>query len=202
MDGVIIDSESSHEEAFRRTLGSYGYSLDLDEYHLYFAGKTDKAGFEAFADNHPLPSGADLLAQKSRAYELLVAEGSLKPYNETIAVIRALSLTYPLALVTGSNKTETTLALRSLAIDQYFNAIVTADDVNHGKPDPEPYRRACQQLDLAPADCVAIEDSPSGISSAKQAGLYCIALTTTHADEALDMADRVVPSLRHVFSTP
>jgi beta-phosphoglucomutase-like phosphatase (HAD superfamily) len=76
--------------------------------------------------------------------------------------------------------------------------IVTADDVTAGKPDPEGYLRARDDLGVAAPLCVVFEDSPAGIAAAKAGGLYCVAVTTTHEPAHLGGADRIVASLAEI----
>jgi mannitol-1-/sugar-/sorbitol-6-phosphatase len=73
--------------------------------------------------------------------------------------------------------------------------LVTADDVHHGKPDPEPYRRGAELLKANPADCVVIEDAPAGIRSARSAGMKVISLPTTYPASELHEADVIIAGL-------
>ena len=73
--------------------------------------------------------------------------------------------------------------------------LVTADDVKHGKPDPEPYRKGAEQLKVNPAECVAVEDAPAGIRSAHGAGMRVISLPSTYAVNDLKEADAIVAGL-------
>jgi mannitol-1-/sugar-/sorbitol-6-phosphatase len=76
--------------------------------------------------------------------------------------------------------------------------LVTADDVTHGKPDPEPYERARYELGLPARECVVIEDAPAGIIAAKRAGMTVLAITTTHAAPALHKADCVFATMDEI----
>ena len=80
--------------------------------------------------------------------------------------------------------------------------LVTADDVRHGKPDPEPYRRGAELLKANPADCVVIEDAPAGIRSARSAGMKVISLPTTYPASELHEADVIIPSLASIKVGP
>ena len=76
--------------------------------------------------------------------------------------------------------------------------IVAADDVVHGKPDPEPYRRGAELLGLTPADCIVIEDAPSGVGAGRAAGCRVLAVLGTHVASELAYATWIVPSLVNV----
>ena len=76
--------------------------------------------------------------------------------------------------------------------------MITADDVTHGKPDPEPYLAGAKMLGREPQKCLVFEDAPSGIAAAKAAGMVAIGVTTTYQPEQLLEADVIVPSLTGV----
>jgi mannitol-1-/sugar-/sorbitol-6-phosphatase len=79
--------------------------------------------------------------------------------------------------------------------------LVTSDEVVHGKPDPEPYRRGAERMGLRPADCLVIEDAPAGIESAHAAGMKVIGLASTYMPEKLTEADAVVLALGRIRVT-
>ena len=76
--------------------------------------------------------------------------------------------------------------------------LVTAEDVTHGKPDPEPYLRGAQLLGAKPEDCLVIEDAPAGIQSAQAGGMKVVGLTSTYGAPQLEAADAVVKKLAQV----
>jgi sugar-phosphatase len=79
--------------------------------------------------------------------------------------------------------------------------LVTADDVAHGKPHPEPYLKGAQGLGFDPAECLVIEDAPAGIQAARSAGAKVIGITSTYAADALHQADAVIGKLAQVQVT-
>ena len=197
MDGVIIDSEPAHYEAFRLTLKySADKILNEKEYAAYFAGKTDRQGFtDYFSVNDFAHPPIDLLLRhKSQIYSDVVTSKTL-PYPDTIAFIHTIPKEWRCALVTSSSRHEANFALERFDIAAYFNVIVTADDIRNSKPYPDGYIRAANLLHAPPSKCIAIEDSPSGIRAALSAGMKCIALTTTHDEIDLQEATTVVSRL-------
>jgi sugar-phosphatase len=78
---------------------------------------------------------------------------------------------------------------------------VTADDVAHGKPDPEPYLKGAERLGFAPAECVVIEDAPAGIQSARAAGMKVIGIASTYGADRLGHANAVVSKLGRIQIT-
>jgi HAD superfamily hydrolase (TIGR01509 family) len=195
MDGVIIDSEPSHFEAFRLTFEPLGINLSDDEYQRYFAGKTDDQGFVDFLDHLKRPLGIRTLQAIKRSHYIALAETTVQPFTATVAAISKLALHHPLALVTSSPEVQVNAILTRLELQSYFSVRVMAEDVTSSKPHPESYLLAAERLGRPASDCFAVEDAPSGISAAKRAGMYCIALTTTHAADLLTHADRIVEHL-------
>lgn len=115
-----------------------------------------------------------------------------KDYPKVIDLIHSLAKNFTLALTSSSSRAEVDLITKEFDIDHEFSITISADDVTKGKPNPEPYLITAQKLNLKTKECVVIEDSHSGVLSAKAAGCYCIGVTTTHPKEDLKEADLVV----------
>lgn len=197
LDGVIIDSEPLHEVAFRKTLSHYSLPLPSSDYMQYFAGKSDYQGFADYLSSLRIELPLqELLILKQQNY-IALAPNELTYYEGMPLLIQSLASAATLALVTGSSREETNLALQKHHLHTYFTAIVTADDITNSKPSPEGYLLAAKRLgdSIAPNNCIAVEDSPSGVQAAKQAGMYCVAITTTHSADELQAADTVVDKL-------
>jgi beta-phosphoglucomutase-like phosphatase (HAD superfamily) len=136
--------------------------------------------------------------------EVLEAAGSLLFPGATAAIERAAALA-PLAIASGALGAEIRRILDHERLTGYFRAIVSAEDTPRSKPAPDPYRRALSLLaqadgvPLRPPDCVAIEDSPWGLQSARAAGLRTVAVAHTYDRGALQ-ADAVIASLDELDS--
>jgi beta-phosphoglucomutase len=198
MDGVIIDSEPAHFDAFRTVLKEMSNTvLTQRAYNTYFAGKTDRQGFIDYflsIDYTPSISLEKLIDHKSRIYSR-ASFTKIRPYSHTIDFLSKLPKACRCALVTSSTQNEVDTVLDHFNIRRYFSAIVTADDVKHGKPSPDGYNLAAQRLGVEPSQCIAIEDSPAGVQAALSAGMKCLALTTTHPKNNLSAATAVTPHL-------
>lgn len=196
MNGVLVNDEHLHESAFRQVLEQQGQTLSPEEYKDYFAGRTDKEGFEAYLSAKGVTDGLEpLMKAKSAQYQQLAGQGAegyegVKEFVEQ-AALQGLKL----AVVTSSIKSEATSLLEGLGIAPFLTATVTAEDISEGKPSPEGYLKAAEQLGVEPSKCLVIEDAPSGIMAAKKAGMECIAVATTHNPDELSNADKVAPRL-------
>lgn len=198
MNGVIIDDEHVHEIAFKDVLSSYGINLTHEEYLKYFAGKTDKDGFINIAEVYGVVLPVKkLLTEKAQIY-LKTFPVNKRSYPGVIELIQNLAEHYTLALSSSSTRQEVNLILREFNLEHYFRVTVSADDISHGKPDPESYLKTAELLNIDPSECVVIEDSKSGVISAKAARMYCIGITTTHQKKDLKEADVVVNNFSQI----
>ena len=200
-DGVIADTEPIHYRAFQSVLTPLGMEYSWKEYLDLYAGFDDR---DAFRERYrrmgkSLDEAAlnDLAQRKAKSFESLVSTGVAKPYPGVVDLVRAQSGIRPIALCSGAVRSDILPVLRSLGLDGAFPTMVTAEDVDVSKPDPASYRLAVERLGggIQPAECLAIEDTPAGIQSAKSAGLRVIAVTNTYGREKLFGADRIVTSL-------
>ncbi|MBI2179298.1 MAG: HAD family phosphatase [Deltaproteobacteria bacterium] len=124
-------------------------------------------------------------------------------------LVADLAQTLPLAVASGALRHEIETILKTLGLLDHFHAIVAAEDVSQGKPEPEIYLKALAALNarggngnpIAAADCVVIEDSKEGIRGARRAGMKCLAVTNSHPAELLGEATAVVKSLEGVKLT-
>jgi len=197
MDGVIVDSEPLHVAAFQATLKRYGHDLSEGQYKQHFAGRSDQAGFKQYFDfigeSIELPV---IMDEKARAYLGLAAD-QLVPYPGVIEFIRDQAANkISLALVTGSLRAEAEVTLEAFGLTDFFKAIIAAEGISQSKPSPEGYLKGAKALGFKPADCIVIEDAPSGIKAAKMAGMRCLAVTTTHTKEELKEATALTDQLR------
>lgn len=98
------------------------------------------------------------------------------------------------AIVTSGSRALAELRLRCAGLPRP-PVLVSADDVQRGKPDPEGYRLGASRIGVPPRDCIVVEDSPPGIAAAKAAGMTVIAVLTTHTHDAVSHADEVIQNL-------
>ena len=135
-----------------------------------------------------------LVQERVAAYTALAASGS----TVTTAVreaVRYAAGRVPVAIVSGAFRAEIQPVVAAAGISGDLSTIVTADDVEHGKPHPEGYRLALERLGIDAARTVAFEDTEAGVASAKDAGLYCVAVRGTLPDERLGRADELVGTI-------
>lgn len=185
-DGTLIDST----EAVRRSWVAWAIEHHVDPFSLQGFHGVPAAAIVAAV----LPDGdqGDALAR------IVAIEES-----DTVGVVALPGATEALAVL-GQSAAIATSATRNLALARLEAAgvgipevVVSADDITRGKPDPEPYLLAAQRLGVDPAQCLVVEDAPSGLTSGRAAGCATLGVVSTHEAHDLD-ADLVVPDLSHV----
>ena len=145
---------------------------------------------------------AELMAASSAHFHA-PHQPPLGPLAGAVELVRLIGAAgVPLALVTSAGRRYAEQTLTELGVRPLFSVVVTAEDVTVGKPDPQGYRAAARGLGVPPAACVVFEDAPAGVAAAKAAGMYCVAVGTTHSPEELAAADQVVPDLTKVTWPP
>ena len=202
-DGVIANSEPLHYQGFRDVLAEAGVALSERDYYAKYLGFDDAGVFEAVAADagRSWSNGrvAELIRLKAALMERLEQNASVL-FPGADAAIRRMAALVPLAIASGALGAEIRRVLDREHLMPYFKAIVAAEDTPVSKPAPDPYRRAVALLaealggSVQPSECVAIEDSPWGLQSARAAGLRTIAIAHTYDRSALE-ADAVISSL-------
>jgi beta-phosphoglucomutase len=138
--------------------------------------------------------------RKAEAYRRLVSE-SANPMPGAIELVCSVAEKFPVGLATGSRRSDVKAAFSTLAggkLNGLFQSIVTSDDVAKTKPDPATYAKAAEGMGISPSDCLAIDDSPNGVSSAKNAGMKVLGITAIHNASSLKDADWHLRSLEEV----
>ena len=201
-DGVIADTERIHLAAFRKALAGTAISLADREYYANYLGFDDEGVFRLLGADRGVDIGdarvRELVADKGKAYEALVAEARSILYPGAEACIRRFHGQVPLAIASGAYADEIRAVLAPAGLLSCFETIVGCGDTPSGKPSPDPYQEAARRLNVDAHRCAAIEDSRWGIQSAVAAGMTCIAVTTNYAAHQLPGAVIVVPSITDV----
>jgi mannitol-1-/sugar-/sorbitol-6-phosphatase len=203
LDGVLVDSSVVVERHWRRWAESHGI-----EYARVVAVMHGRRAAETVALVAP---HLDALreSRKHDADEGRDTDG-LRVFEGAVALLSNLPRER-WGIATSGNTVTATTRLRFGNFPEPF-ALVTADDVRRGKPDPEAYLMVAERLGVVPAACVVVEDAPAGVAAAHAAGMRAVAVRTTHDPDALSAADAIVPAIgalrisgelgRLVISTP
>lgn len=202
MDGVVLDSMEQHASAWLRVMSAAGLQVER-EFVLAHEGCLQSNVLEKLLIDQGvvLPPGQGapefmlrLLDEQRRLYLNEFAH-LVAPFPGAAGLLAALeSQGVPTALVTSSGREQVETCLPNELLGG-FAEIVTADDVEKHKPNPEPYLRASQALGVAASECLVVENAPAGIAAARAAGAVCYAVTTTLGPEHLSQANAVFSGL-------
>ncbi len=192
MDGVLVDSEPLHIDAWNEVFSEFGHYFDAEWFHQWI-GVSDKNFTMKIVEQYQIPTDAtSLLNDKRRVFEAKIAQGvpPHKGVRELLPLLKHLKL----AVATSSNRNGAMMSLKGAELFDFFQSVVTADDVLNHKPNPDCYLKAVNNLGLLPQECIGIEDSVSGIKAAKAAGLFVIGVATSLPPQYLTHADLVLDS--------
>jgi HAD superfamily hydrolase (TIGR01509 family) len=194
-NGTLSDDEPILCEIYRELFAEYGKPLSAREYFDELAGLSDAEIVHRWlGGGHP--TVGEILERRFALYRERVVDGSSVRQAVRRAVEYAAARTR-VAVVSGAARAEIDEVLRAAGLADSVEAIVAAEDVAEGKPDPAGYLRALALLDegLRPHDVIAFEDSEAGVAAAKAAGTRCLAVLGTLEPKRLAQADELVPAI-------
>ena len=204
-DGVIVNSEPLHFQAFREVLAVEHIDLSEEEYYRELIGFDDKGAFRHLykVRNLPLPPKTflNLMARKSRAMMELIHRRQFSALPGVEQFVRTLWRRLPLGICSGALREEIEAMLEGISLRDCFSVIVAAEDVTIGKPDPQGYLMTAELLgekthrNLRPPDCLIVEDAPTVIKSVRAVGFPVLAVATSYPLERLSDANWAVRSL-------
>jgi len=205
-DGVLVNSEPLHFFAFQEVLKAEGIDLTEQQYYRQLLGFDDRGGFQHVLAIHGRQPDPDtvrrLMSRKEHAMQQLIHDRKYQALPGVDQFVRALSRNYPLAICSGALRREIEMMLEGVNLRDCFPVIVSAEDVQVGKPDPRGYLLTLQQLSeytgrtLSPDQCLVVEDAPSVIRSVRNVGFSVLAVATSHPLTELSEANWAVNALQ------
>ena len=198
MDGVLIDSEPLHKKIEQDILKGLGVNLPLEE-HFKFASMGKEFWNiigKQFGYNR-ITSAEELHKEKAARYIKVLTSNPILPINglnELVSYAKKKGLV--LAVASSASVYNINLVLKAIGLDQYFNLIVSGEQVPRNKPFSDIYFKTAELLNLSPDACMVIEDSANGMKSAVGAGMFCIGFRNLNSGiQDLSHADVIVDSL-------
>ncbi|HEV8251950.1 MAG TPA: HAD family phosphatase [Candidatus Limnocylindria bacterium] len=199
LDGLLLETEVLWHRAEQRLFARHGAEFTFED-KLTVMGTSAAFTGEFFARRlgYAAERAAPLIREVTELmHEELQAGVAARP--GAVELVGQLWGRVPLGLASNSPRYLVDAALQSGGFADAFDAVVSSDDVAHHKPAPDLYLLACERLGVDPAETLALEDTASGISSAKAAGLTCIAVPQFDETD-VSAADRVIASLDELLA--
>ena len=195
-DGVIIDSAKLHEQSWHRLATELGKVIAPGSFLRGFGMKSARIIAEIHGWAKEPAEIAQLENRKEALYRAIVAQSDIAPLpGVTQWLDRLRGAGVPCAVASSTHRQNIDAVLDRIGLKNAFTAIVSAEDVEHGKPNPEVFLKAAERLGIGADRCVVFEDAHVGIEAAHAAGMRVVAVATTHPIEQLRAADLIVRRL-------
>lgn len=195
-DGVIIDSSKQHESSWEMLAAELAKDLPADHFIRGFGMKNEVIIPNLLGWTSDLEEIRRLSLRKEALYrEVIQARGvfALPGVEPWLQALEKAGI--PCVIGSSTHRKNIEVSLEKLEFHRYFREMVAAEDVSHGKPHPEVFLKAAEKIGVPPERCVVFEDAHVGIRAARAAGMKVVAVATTHREEELTAADRVVRRL-------
>ncbi len=195
MDGVITDTMPYHYRAWKNIFNSLG--INISKFDIYYReGQRGIQGVKEICEKYNACTKRqyliDILNAKEENFKKIVKIKFIKGSRSFLKKLKSKG--YRLALVTGTARHEAEKILPK-HIYNLFETVITGSDVKKGKPHPEPFLKALKHLKIKQTEAIVIENAPFGIESAKNAGIFCVAIETSLSKKYLKKADIILPSI-------
>ena len=189
MDGTLVDSEEYHWLSWRDTMAAEGILLTRDQFMESFGQRNDTIlarwlGPDALADRVQRIGDT-----KEEMYRKLVREGGLAPLPGAAEWVKQLNREgWAQAIASSAPRANVAAVLKVIELGGCFQAVVSAEDVTRGKPDPQVFLTAASRLSVPPPQCIVVEDAPAGVEAARRAGMRSIGVRRNGPPLAADVA--------------
>jgi len=179
-DGTLVDSMPLHYEAYRRVLADEGLVLSRATFFAAVGGTAGEVIPRLIGDQNCTVAHDELHRRKKVELAALLDDTPV-PVLGTAVLLDVLADTHRLAIASSGSRTGITMMLDRLGWADRFEVVVTGEDVDHGKPAPDPFLLAARKLGVPPEECVAFEDTDDGVAAATAAGMLVLDVRTSLA---------------------
>ncbi|HEX5226360.1 MAG TPA: HAD family phosphatase [Bryobacteraceae bacterium] len=188
LDGTLIDSEQYHWLAWRDIMAARGVPLTRPQFLATFGLRND-AIVPQWIPGASLELTDQIARSKEALYRRLVREGGLDPLPGVRHWVERLAADgWRQAIASSAPRENIDAVLGVLGLESCFQAMVSAEEVTHGKPDPQVFLTAASRLGSVPAECIVVEDAPAGVEAARRAGMRSIGVRRNGTPLAADLA--------------
>ncbi len=200
LDGVLIDSEPLHAIADNQLLKELGTEAP-ENYFDRYAGWTNTAMWEAIKNDFRITKSINEIIEMQMPIKLnLLQEGNHKVIPGIVDLLEELKTMHiSVAIASSSPKLFIEAAVEKIGLKRYFAIILTGEEVEKSKPEPDIFLKAAEFLKVKPSECLVVEDSKSGTIAAKKAGMMCIGYQNVNSgNQDLSKADYIVTGIKEI----
>lgn len=196
MDGVLIDAREWHYEALNSALAPFGYSIPIDDHNLRFNGLPTSKKLEILSIEQNLPVVLhEVISKTKQDRTLRIAASKCFPNPSHLVLLNRLkSCGVPMGVYTNSIRQTSTFMLTHANIIEYFDFVITNEDVFSPKPSPEGYLKLAKLMKIEPTKLLVVEDGDYGVQAATQAGCE-VARIESPEDLCVDLIAQYFPEI-------
>ena len=185
LDGTVVDSEEYHWIAWRDTLAAEGVTITRRQFLESFGQKNDRILGNWLAGTPAADTITRIGDAKEAEYRRLAVARGLAPLPGVVDwLLRLRNAGWRQAIASSAPRLNVEVVLQALALQDYFDAISSAEDVTAGKPDPQVFLAAATRLSVPASRCVVVEDAAAGVEAARRAGMRCVGVSRTRLEQA------------------
>ncbi len=201
MDGLLLDTERLFKKAYQRSAARHGIVLEDEIYDQMIGLRSDASQRVLREQLGPTAPSAAIIEGARHYYYMQIEEEGIPLRPGVLEMFDYIeSLGFPMAVATSTHHELAMIKLRSVSLLDRVVGIVSGDQVEHGKPEPDIYLAAAKLIDIEPENCLALEDSPPGVIAARKANCVTIMIPDLQAPNAVtrSMANFIYESLHDV----
>lgn len=178
-DGTLIDTTPQHYLAWRSAYGEVGDDFISQEEHIAnFSGTFSTQIAKIYNERYNHPIDHHEMARKKEKIFFDEYADKVLAIEKTVAIVKQYKDKLPMVVASNGYNYAVHGMLKATGLYDYFNTIITLEDVKNGKPDPEMFLKAAKLYDVSPTECLVFEDSHTGFEAAKRAGMAVIDVAT------------------------
>lgn len=178
MDGVLVDATEWHYQALNKALAQYGYHINHTEHLSLYNGLTTRNKLALLSQTKGLPRDShESIYKLKQQYTIEAIETGCRPFmphKEALSSLKALG--YKLGLASNSIRNTVELIMQKCELAPMLDCMLSNQDVENAKPAPDIYLKAAELINVAPAECLVLEDNEHGIEAAERAGMHVLVI--------------------------
>jgi beta-phosphoglucomutase-like phosphatase (HAD superfamily) len=174
MDGVLVDAREWHFLALNKALDLFGYAISPEDHETLFDGLPTRKKLEILSQKNGLPQGMHgFINELKQKYTVELVHKHCRPtFKHEFALQQLKQGNYKIGLASNSISATINLMMEKTSLEKYLDAVISAENVSNGKPDPEIYLKIFEKLNVKACQVVVVEDNQNGIMAATQAGAH------------------------------